>query len=178
MEGGLRGVAWQEEARVGRSSRGPLCFDFLPTAQILFLSTLPAAATLPRQLRQHLPRCTAFAPHLFSPPASPLNPLHSSYRCAADRCSRLRGPTQQKLPQELRQAQSSKAPLDRPYCGSSAHHPVTHMRLPPFPAPTPARALRPAHSITDHRSAPPQSLVRQHCICCHPINTTRLPFMY
>ena len=48
----------------------------------------------------------------------------------------------------MRQAQSSKAPLDRPYCGSSAHHPVTHMRLPPFPAPTPARALRPAHSIT------------------------------
>ena len=104
-------------------------------------------------------------------------PLHSSYRCAADRCSRLRGPTQQKLPQELRQAQSSKAPLDRPYCGSSAHHPVTHMRLPPFPAPTPARALRPAHSITalPHHSRWCDSTA---CICCHPINTTRLPFMY
>ena len=87
-------------------------------------------------------------PSLLTPSICVDPPLHSSYRCAVDRCSRLRGPTQQILPQESRQAQSSKAPLDQPYCGSSAHHPVTHMRLPPFPAPTPARALRPAHSIT------------------------------
>ena len=67
---------------MGRSSRGPPCFDFLPTAQTFFcLSTLPAAP-LPLTPRQHLPRCTTFAHHLFSPPASPLTPSPSTPRTA------------------------------------------------------------------------------------------------
>ena len=71
---GLRGVKV--------SSRG---FDFLlKPLRRSFLSpgSFPRSRHLPRLLRQHLPRCTTFAHHIFSSPASPLtpSPLHSSYQ--------------------------------------------------------------------------------------------------
>ena len=58
---------------MGRSSRGPPWFDFLPTSDIL-LSFHSSRGSLPLTPRQHLPRCTTFAHHLFSPPASALTP--------------------------------------------------------------------------------------------------------